>query len=171
MFKLRTAHNLDTYSNSCYYYDQEQDCIYIADKESYDLCVKLRTKANEIYDDPHTRDQLEDAKFYGQKEWDSWNSSSIKSLSIYGVIFLFLIWPVGLAFLAIDALLIYYSFRPNWQINKTHVSGRMGTAEQIVNTIGRYTAKFGGWLIRFIWKAVLAILKFCVWIATGGPFR
>ena len=96
---------------------------------------------------------------------------SIKSLSIYGVIFLLLIWPVGLALLAIDALLIYFSFRPYWQINKTYVTGQMGTAEQIVSTLGDYAARFGGWLLRFLWQAVLAILRLCIWLATGGPFR
>ena len=96
---------------------------------------------------------------------------SIKSLSIYGAIFLFLFFPVGLALLAVDAILIYYSFRPYWQINKTYVTGQMGTGEQIVSTIGDYAARFGGWLLRFIVKAVLAIFKFVLWLCTGGPFR
>ena len=59
----------------------------------------------------------------------------------------------------------------SWQINKTYVTGQMGTGEQIVSTIGDYAARFGGWLLRFIVKAVLAIFKFVLWLCTGGPFR
>ena len=170
-FKRGVAYDLDTYSNGCYYYDATQNASFIADKESDEKCLKLRTKAVEIYSDEHTQNQLKNAQYFGQKKWNSWNMESIKSLSIYGVIFLLLIWPVGLALLAIDALLIYFSFRPYWQINKTYVTGQMGTAEQIVSTLGDYAARFGGWLLRFLWQAVLAILRLCIWLATGGPFR
>lgn len=170
-FKRGVAYDLDAYSNGCYYYDEAQNASFIADKESYEKCLKLRTKAADIFSDEHTQKQLENAQYFGKKEWNSWNSESIKSLSIYGAIFLILLWPVGLALLAIDALLIYFSFRPYWQINKTYVTGEMGTGEQIVSTIGDYAARFGGWLLRFIWNAVLAILRFVIWLVTGGPFR
>lgn len=170
-FKRGVAYDLDSYSNGCYYYDQSSNSTFIADKDAYEKCLKLRTKAKEIFSDEHTQKQLENAQYFGKKEWNSWNMESIKSLSIYGVIFLILLWPVGLALLAVDALLIYYSFRPYWQINKTYVTGQMGTGEQIVSTIGDYAARFGGWLLRFIVKAALAIFKFVLWLCTGGPFR
>lgn len=170
-FKRGVAYDLDTYSNGCYYYDAAQNASFIANKSSYEKCLKLRTKAAEIYSDEHTQNQLENARYFGKKAWNSWNIESIKSLSIYGVILLLLMWPLGLIFLAIDGLLIYFSFRPYWQINKTYVTGQMGTVEQIVSTIGDYVARFGGWFLRFIWKAVLAIFRFCIWLATGGPFR
>lgn len=170
-FKKDVAYAIDSYSNSCYYYDKTQNATYIADKDSYEKCLKLCSKAVEIYNDEFTQKQFENAKYYGQKEWDSWNIESIKSLSIYGLILLVLFWPVGILLLAIDAAVIYYSFRPYWQINKTYVTGQMGTAERVVTTLGDYAARFGGWLIRFIWKLICAILKFCVWAATGGFFR
>lgn len=171
-FKRSVAYDLDVYSNNkCYEYDASQNASFIADKAAYEECLKLRTKAVEIYKDEHTQNQLENTKFFGQKEWNGWNIESIKSLTIYGLIFLMLIWPVGLILLVIDALLIYYSFRPYWQINKSYVTGKMGTAEQIVSTLGDYAAKFGGWLLRFLWKFVLAVFRFCLWLASGGPFR
>lgn len=170
-FKKGVAYDLDSYSNSCYYYDEAQNASFIADKESYEKCLKLRTKATEIFADEHTQKQLENAQYFGKKEWNDWNMESIKSLSIYGAIFLFLFFPVGIALLAVDALLIYYSFRPYWQINKTYVTGQMGTAEQIVSVVGDYAARFGGWFLRFIVKAVLAIFRFVLWLCAGGPFR
>lgn len=170
-FKKGVAYDLDSYSNSCYYYDEAQNATFIADKAAYEKCLKLRTKATEIFSDEYTQKQLEDARYFGKKEWNDWNMESIKSLSIYGLIFLFLMPPLGIILLAIDAVLVYYSFRPYWQINKTYVTGQMGTGEQIVSTIGDYAARFGGWFLRFIVKAVLAIIRFAIWLATGGPFR
>lgn len=170
-FKKGVAYDLDSYSNTCYYYDEAQNATFIADKAAYEKCLKLRTKAKAIFSDEYTEKQLTDAQYYGKKEWNGWNSESIKSLSIYGIIFLALLFPVGLVLLAIDAVLIYYSFRPYWQINKTYVTGQMGKGEQIVSVIGDYAARFGGWLLRFIWKAVLAIFRFVLWLCTGGPFR
>lgn len=170
-FKRGVAYDIDSFSNSCYYYDQAQNATFIADKESYEKCLKLRTKAFQIYSDEYTQKQLENAQYFGKKEWDSWNIDSIKSLSIYGALLLLLFWPVGLALLAIDAAVIYFSFRPYWQINKTYVTGEMGGVERFVTTLGDYAARFGGWFLRFLVKLVVAVLRFILWVSNGGLFR
>ncbi|MBS6279560.1 MAG: hypothetical protein KH449_01985 [Lachnospiraceae bacterium] len=170
-FKRRAAYDINSYSNSCYYYDKAQNATFIANKESYEKCVKLRTKAAEIFKDEYTQKQLEDAQYFGKKEWNSWNIESIKSLSIYGLILLFIFPYVGVPLLIIDALLIYFSFRPYWQINKSYVTGEMGELERIISSIGDYAARFGGWFIRFLWNAAIAILKFCMGIASGRFFK
>jgi len=170
-YKRRVAYNLDIYSDGCYYYDAAQNASFIADKKSYEKCLKIRAKAAEIYSDEHTQNQLEKAKYFGKREWNSWNKESIKSLTIYGAIFLVLMLPVGLLLLAIDALLIYFSFRPYWQINKTYVTGQMGAAERIVSTIGDYAARFGGWLLRFLWNLVIMFFKFVIGLVSGSLFR
>lgn len=170
-FKRGVAYDIDSFSNSCYYYDQAQNATFIADKESYEKCLKLRTKAFQIYSDEHTQKQLENAQYFGKKEWDSWNIDSIKSLSIYGALLLLLFWPVGLVLLAIDAAVIYFSFRPYWQINKTYVTGEMGGVERFVTTLGDYAARFGGWFLRFLVKLVVAVLRFILWVSNGGLFR
>lgn len=170
-FKKNVAHDMDTHARNVCYYHAEDGGTFIADKESYQRNLELCTKAESIHKDEYTTQMLENAQYFGKKEWNSWNSESIKSLSIYGVIFLLLFWPVGLVFLAVDALLIYFSFRPYWQINKTYVTGQMGTGEQIVSTIGDYVARFGGWLLRTLWRLLIAFFKFIIWLVTGGPFR
>lgn len=170
-FKRGVAYDIDSYSSTCYYYDQAENATFIADKESYEKCVKLRTKAAEIYSDEYTRKQLEDAEYFGRKKWNSWNMESIKSLSIYGVILLFMFPVVGVPLLVIDGLLIYYSFRPYWQINKSYVTGEMGQGEKIISTIGDYAARFGGWFTRFLWNIIVMFFKILIWIATGGFFR
>ena len=170
-YKQRVAYDICAYSNSCYYHDEKDGAMYIADKESYDKCLKLRKKAADLYHDEHTQDRLEDAQYYGQKQWDSWNIDSIKYLSIYGIIFLFLAWPIGLILLAINALVIAFSFRPYWQINKTYVTGQRGTLESIVNVLGSFAATAGKWTFGFIWRTALALVRFSIDLATGGLFR
>lgn len=170
-FKRGVAYDIDAYSNGCYYYDEAENATFIADKESYEKCLKLRTKATEIYSDEHTQKMLEDAKYYGKKEWDSWNMDSIKSLSIYGLILLAIFPYVGIPLLIIDAAVIFFSFRPYWQINKTYVTGERGVVENVVTIIGDYAGRFGGLFIRLLWKAVTSLLKFIWWICTGGLFR
>lgn len=170
-FKRGVAYDIDSYSNSCYYYDKAKNETFIADKESYEKCVKLRTKAVEVFSDEYTKKQLENAQYFGKKEWNNWNIESIKMLSIYGIILLFLFFPVGIPLLIIDGLLIYYSFRPYWQINKTYVTGEMGTVERIVSVIGDYGVRFGGWFLRFMCNIFVWFLKFVFWLVSGGPFR
>lgn len=172
-FKRDVAYDLDSYSNVCYYYDETQNASFIADKESYERCLKLREKAVDIYSDEHTRNQLEKAQYYGQKKWNDWNMPSIKSLALYGTIFallgfsstMFLI--VGIVLYAVMAILIYFSFRPYWQINKTYVTGKMGTLELIMNKIGEYTAKVARMLFRMLITAIRFIFRFVIGLASG----
>ncbi len=169
-FKKGVAYDLDAYSNSCYYYDEANNATFIADKESYEKCLKLRTKASEIYHDEHTNNQLENARYFGQKEWNSWNMESIKSLTGLGILFFLLSRPIGLVFLSVDALLIYFSFRPYWQINKTYVTGKMGGLEQIVNVLGNIAAKLAWGLFRFCITFVEWFIKFIFALASGRFF-
>lgn len=170
-FKKFVAYDLNYYSNKCLYNDQAQNTAYIADKRSYEDYLRLNKKAVELYEDEHTINRLEHAKFFGKKEWNSWNEESIKTLTIYGIIFTILLWPFGLFLLAMDAVLVYFSFRPYWQINKTYLTGQMGAMETLINRAGNYLAIFARWFLGFLIKLVGWILKFCLWLATGGPFR
>ena len=156
---------MDSFSNSCYHYEEEQNATYIADEESYEKCLKLRTKASELFSDEYTRKQLEDAQNYGKKTWNDWNKESIKSLSVYGILFAVLMPPVGFLLLIIDAILIHYSYRPYWQINRTYVTGQMGKSEEIVSKLGEYAARFSVWFLRFVIKFVTTVIKFTFGVA------
>lgn len=175
-FKRGVAYDLDSYSNTCYYYDAAQNASFIADKDSYEKCLTLRTKAVEIFNDEHTQNQLEKAQYYGQKEWNDWNLPSIKSLAIYGTIFAVLgfssevFLALGFTFYAIMGVLIYFSFRPYWQIYKTYVTGQMGTAEQIVNVMGEMSARAAEWMFRALIQIVGWIFKFIFGLMSGKWF-
>lgn len=166
-FKKNVAYDIDSYSNGFFYYDQAHDASFIADKESYQKCLKLCTKAAEIYSDEYTQKRLENAQYYGKKEWDSWNIESIKSLTLYGLLLTAIFFPVGLALLAIDAAVVYFSLRPYWQINKTYVTGEMGGVEKAVTMIGDLAARFGGWFTRFLWNLFVWFIKFIISLCGG----
>lgn len=172
-FKRGVAYDLDAYSNTCYYYDANQNASFIADKSSYERCLTLRTKAAEIFEDEHTKNQLENAKYYGQKEWNDWNMPAIKSLATYGTIFTVLgfaseaFLPIGIALYVIMGVLIYFSFRPYWQINKTYVTGQMGTIEKIVSLVGDASARMAEILFKVLIQILSFIFKFIVGLASG----
>lgn len=157
-FKKSVAYDLNNYSNKCLYNDTAQNTSYIADKKSYDEYLKLNKKAVEVYSDEYTNNRLEHAKYFGKKEWNSWNEESIKALTLYGIIFFFASNSLGLLLLTMDIILVYFSFRPYWQINKTYVTGRMGTLETIINRLGGYMASFARGFFKLIINFFKAII-------------
>ena len=103
---------------------------------------------------------------------------SIKSLALYGTIFVGLdllansgaFYAIGFTLYAIMGVLIYFSFRPYWQINKTYVTGQMGTAEQIINRVGDLAARTAVWMLQALIKIVGLIFKFIIGLASGKWF-
>ena len=168
-FKQGVAYDLDAYSNTCYYHDTTDDTYFIADADSYKKCLSLRKKAVEIHSDEYTRKQLEDAQYYGQRKWNDWNTESVKTLGIYGALLSVLYWPVGLILLALDVVLIYFSFVPYWQINKAYVTGNMGPLVETINVIGKLAAKFAVWFFRFIIEVYKLIFRL-IWALVKGIF-
>lgn len=176
-YNKTVAYDLDEYSNDCFYHEEATDSYFIADKDAYDKCVKLRRKACEIYSDEITQERLARAEFYGQKEFDDWNMESVKGLAIFGGIFVLLgmaspaFMVIGLLLLAAMGGLIYYSFRPYWQINKTYVTGQTGTGETIAHEAGPVLVRTARITLQIVGKLVVGMIKLALWLASGGPFR
>ena len=175
-FKRGVAYDLDTYSNTCYYYDAAQNATFIADKASYQKCLTLRTKAVEIFEDEHTQNQLESAKYYGKKEWNDWNMPAIKSLATYGTAFMVLgaasrdFLPIGIALYLVMGILIYFSFRPYWQINKSYVTGQAGNLEKFVSIAGDATARIARITFNALVQIITMTLKFIIDLMSGRWF-
>lgn len=165
-FKRGVAYDLNAYSNTCYYYDQPTNAYFIKDDESYEKCLSLRTKAESIYSDEVTRKDLENAKRLGEKQWNDWNTESVKTLTLYGAALAILYWPVGLILLALDAVLAYNSFIPYWKINKAYVTGDPGPVVSTLGMIGEYGAKFAKhffkfiiWVYKLIFKGIIMLFR------------
>ena len=110
-----------------------------------------------------------DAQYYGQRKWNDWNTESVKTLGIYGALLSVLYWPVGLILLALDVVLICFSFVPYWQINKAYVTGNMGPMVETINVIGKLAAKFAVWFFRFIIEVYKLIFRL-IWALVKGIF-
>lgn len=175
-FKRGVAYDLDAYSNTCYYYDRSQNASFIADKASYEKCLTLRTKAMEIFEDEHTKNQLENAKYYGKKEWNDWNMPAIISLATYGTIFTLLGFAseaflvIGIMIYAVMGMLIYFSFRPYWQINKTYVTGQMGVVETVISLTGDATVRGAELLFKVLIQALNLVFKLIAGFMSGRWF-
>ena len=181
-FKREVAYSLDNHSRTCYYYDKTHDAYIIADKKAYEKCLTLCKKANSIFDDEHTKNMLENAQYYGTKEWNSWNMDSIKCLALYGAIFTALTAVfgglaliIGLILFAAMGVLIYFSYRPYWLINQSYITGEPSAAEKLISGFGDFMAKAARWLFKalvWLFKTVFfGTIKLALWIASGGPFK
>ena len=49
--------------------------------------------------------------------------------------------PIGIALYLVMGVLIYFSFRPYWQINKSYVTGKAGKLEKVISIAGDGTAR------------------------------
>lgn len=168
-FKKNVSYDMVKYARDTCYKPASEGGFIIASKEDYQRNLNLCAKAEEIYKDEYTERMLETAQYFGQKEWDSWNTESVKTLSIYGALFLILgaIHPafavVGGIFLAIDALTIYFSFQPYYIINRNWINGQRSGFEKILHTVA---SKMADWsyklfhgLIRTVWELIKLAFK------------
>lgn len=169
-FKKNVSHDMAAYArNACYKPGNEGGSM-IASKEDYQKNLLLCTKAEEIYKDEYTTRMRENAQYFGQKEWDSWNTENVKTLSIYGTLFLILgafHWifaAIGGFFLVIDALTIYFSFRPYYEINRNWINGQRSGFERIIhaisNKMANWSYKLFHWLIHAVWELFKLLIKF-----------
>ncbi|MFI3255151.1 MAG: hypothetical protein R3Y63_12585 [Eubacteriales bacterium] len=165
-FRREVAYLLIAFTGSCYYVgpDGEQ---FIGDNSSYVKNLKYCTKAEEIYSDEYTQKKLEDAKFFGKKEWDNVNLDNIRTLTLFGFIFCALESEIGYILFIIVALLVSFSFRPKWQINKTIVTGKRGLFENIVTSIGSAATFLTIGYVKFMIWAVTSLLKLVAYIVFG----
>ena len=159
--------------------DPKSGVYIIADKQGYERCLKMREKAQEIYQDEYTEQQVEKARYYGTLEFNKDNLNDL--LWMYGTFLyvfmavlssvfdgtegLFTAAAVCLALAIPPVILTAVSFRPYWQLNRIYLTGDPGLLETIVVKIGRvYT-----WVIRkalwLLWKliklAIWALIRIC----------
>ena len=176
-FKQETAYNLISFTNTCYFEDAETGSLVIADKASYTKCLTLCQKAYSLYQDEYTSKNLENAKFFGKREFNRNNSYELKWLWGLGLLSLFAIVPVfsqiksATDFFTVLIMLCIYlvpailltivSFRPYWQINRIYYTGKAGWFETIVIWWGKITVflvklsiKFFLWILRLVFSLV-----------------
>lgn len=178
-FKKNAAYNVINFSNTSYVKDPKSGVYIIADKQGYERCLKMREKAQEIYQDEYTEQQVEKARYYGTLEFNKDNLNDL--LWMYGTFLyvfmavlssvfdgtegLFTAAAVCLALAIPPVILTAVSFRPYWQLNRIYLTGDPGLLETIVVKIGRvYT-----WVIRkalwLLWKliklAIWALIRIC----------
>ncbi len=163
-FRRESAYNLNDYTNVYYMKDPETGGRFLADKNAVNSVININSKANQVYDDDNTRQELDNARFYNQREWNSWNVNSIISLLLYGTLFMFFFQPLGIIVYAIAALLVFFSFRPVWQINKTIVTGQTGRLETAVNGLGNVTAWSSKYFVKAVIFCTIGIFRFTLWL-------
>ena len=170
-FKRETAYNLISFANTCYLEDSETGSLVIADKNSYLKCLTLCQKAYSLCQDKYTKENLESAQYFGQREYNHNNSYELKWLWPLSVLSIFALVPafgyissftdflvilLGLCVYLVPAILLtIVSFRPYWQINRIYYTGKAGWFETLVIWWGRITVA----LVKFAIKAFIWIFR------------
>lgn len=171
VFKQETAYNLISFTNTCYLEDADTGSLVIADKASYTKCLNLCQKAYSLYQDEYTSSNLENAKFFGKREFNHNNSYELKWLWGLGILSLFAVIPMfshvnsANSFFQVLLMLCIYlvpailltvvSFRPYWQINRIYYTGKAGWFETVVIWWGKITV----FLVKLSIRLFLWILK------------
>lgn len=186
-FRELCAHDLVGYSYSCYTKDPESNSYVIASKEDYQKCLDICNKAASIYQDENVRTALENAKYFGNIEFNDENNKNILWLFIGGGLYAFgglmmLLTGIGSGSAAgffgiliplllmggLGGLCIYSgiklkqcSYRPYWQINKFILTGEREPEEKKYVMIGKIFAGYMEWSLKLSWK----LTKFCFRLA------
>ncbi len=179
-FKKNAAYSVISFSNTSYVQDPKSGTYIIADKQDYERCLKMREKAQDIYHDEYTEQQVEKARYYGTLEFNKDNLNDL--LWMYGTFLyvfvavlssvfdgtegLFAAAAICLALAVPPVILTIVSFRPYWQLNRIYLTGDPGLLETVVVKIGRFYT----WLIKkaleLLWKLIIfaieAIVRFCL---------
>lgn len=178
-FKKNAAYNVINFSNTSYVKDPKSGVYIIADKQGYERCLKMREKAQEIYQDEYTEQQVEKARYFGTLEFNKDNLNDL--LWMYGTFLyvfiavlssvfdgtegLFAFAAVCLALAVPPVILTAVSFRPYWQLNRIYLTGDPGLLETIVVKIGRvytWAIKKALWLLWKLFKfAILVLIRIC----------
>jgi tetratricopeptide (TPR) repeat protein len=180
-FRKNVAYDLIGYSyNNCYTKDPESDAYVIASEEDYQKSLNLCNKASGLYSDSNTNTAYENAKSYGQVEFNDENREGIFWLKVAGGIYLFIgiiflmqTLSVGEGFLNVLPMLLFgilcihaaiklkkVSYRPYWQINKFILTGKREKGEGRYVWIGKIFAGYIKWSFKFSWWLFRLILCF-----------
>lgn len=178
-FKKHAAYDVINFSNTSFVRDPQSETYIIADKKGYERCLKMREKAQEIYQDDYISQQVEKVRYYGTLEFNEDNKTDLLWMyGVFGYVFISLImisfgganpeelFQIGLLCLALSippVILTIVSFRPYWQLNRIYITGNPGILETVVVAIGRtyvWLIKKALWLCGKIFKfVILAIIR------------
>ena len=87
-FRKDCAYDMVGYSYSCYTKDPGSGAYVIASEEDYKKCLDTCNKAMSIYNDENVKEALDNAKAFGEVEFNDENNESIKWLFIGGFTYL-----------------------------------------------------------------------------------
>lgn len=172
-FRKNCAYDLVGYSYTCYTKDPNSDAYVIASQQDYQKCLDSCNKAVSLYDDDNVREALDNAKAFGQIEFNDENKEGIFWLFVSGLVYgaaaisTFASSIIGGIFvMALAALMIFcafklrqVSYRPYWQINKFILTGEREPGEGKYILIGKIFAGYMKWSFKIAWGLVKFALR------------
>lgn len=171
-FRRDCAHDMVGYSYGFYTKDPESGAFVIASEEDYNKCLDTCTKAASLYSDDTVNAALQNAKYYGNVEFNDENKESIIWLIVGGIMYLLPVVtiPLGIALFFCAYRLRALSYRPYWQIHKFIMTGRREKAEGRYIMIGRIFTGYMKWSIKWSIKIAIWAIRLPFEIASRSCF-
>ena len=175
-FRKDCAYDLVGHSYSCYTKTPDSDAYVIASEQDYNKCLNICNKAASLYNDENVSTALDNAKYFGQVEFNEENKKNIAWLFVGAIIYLVggivtaasgggavcvVFFILAALLIASGVMLVKCSYRPYWQIFKFILTGKRESPEGIFVMIGKifagymeYGLKFSWWFLKFIFRLV-----------------
>ena len=147
-YRTRVSETYLTFSDM-YFSQANNGNSYIDSQDAYNSVLYWRTKANELVQSERTTTLLNNWKNYGAKKFNKDNIGGLAFVIIVSILFSEILVPG----LAIAAVLIYFSFKPMWTVDKMAVTGQRDVANMVCHV-------FSG-IAKFILMMIYGILEAC----------
>lgn len=147
-YRTRVSEMYLTFSDM-YFSQSNNGNSYIDSQDAYNSVLYWRTKANELVQSERTTTLLNNWKNYGTKKFNKDNIGGLAFVIIVSILFSEILVPG----LAIAAVLIYFSFKPMWTVDKMAVTGQRDVANMVCHV-------FSG-IAKFILMMFYGILEAC----------
>lgn len=123
---------------------------YIPSQQAYDSILYYRNKAKEILNSERTQHLVTVIEERGKRTFNKDNLKGIGCLVAVGTLFLSPLFPV---WIILAGVLAYFSYKPNWLIEKMALTNQRDMA----NTISYYLYVASSYLFRFILWCIKAV--------------
>lgn len=156
-FRKQTANNLIDISHQMYLYDADADMLLITEKDAYERALMLVTKANQLYQDPYTLQELETVKQFGNKQFDKTHKGARNIYFILGILIVLgglqavftagigsqeelwmncaAICVIGIVCILLGVITHKVSCRPLWQIYRDEARGFHESEDRFLYTL------------------------------------
>lgn len=136
----------------------ENGGAYIPSQQAFDSILYYRNKAKDILNTERTQNLVNVIEERGKREFNKDNLKGIGCLVVLGTLFLAPLLPL---WLILAGVLAYFSYKPNWLIEKMALTNQRDMANTIsyyLYVASSYLLRFFIWFIKFVFYIIFSFV-------------